>query len=508
MLDSDTRFVKADRCWCGWTASKESSFSEFYFECERCGTHFSKFLLKPDEIAGFYSYQNYWQDRQRSKAHPILEERKDIIISDGRIQKWKKSINRYLPDGDHLVLDIGCAEASLLLELKENGWKTIGIEPDPTVARIVRENTGLDIRQGVFPREDIPICDLIVACDVFEHVGDPNAFLKHVSNALKPEGILFIQLPILESDAGFDHMNSRVFDPEEHAFIYTRRSIATLLSANGFDIIENNDAWRIAHEIVVARKRPANRILYPKLLANLEDAFSRDYTNFVNQLNRFAEPLGLRVFTNWSKIWEYPRLWYDQLHNLKFDGLSVLDIGSEQSPWPWFLASKGAHVTIIETSENWVEQWHSIKDKLKVNVTWEIVDSCSLPLPSASMDLVTSFSVLEHQEDKNLAINEIIRVLKRGGLLGISFDLIFENFNMTYPEWNGEPWTLADCQRQLLNQKDLTGGDLITVNTDDIASFLDWHRATAPHHNYTCGAIVLKKASRPSILTRFRQFFK
>lgn len=492
-IDTDPRFEKANRCWCNWISDSPSEHSEFYYVCDRCGTHFSKFRLKKEEIAEFYSYQEYWQDRQKIKSHPTLEERGDVLVSDGRIQLWKETINRYLPDTGKTALEIGCAEASLLVELKNHGWTTIGLEPDPEVARIVRGRTLLDIREGIFPDTRIDGVDLVVACDVLEHSVDPRSFLEAVSSSLNPEGIILIQLPILESQVGFADMNSRVFDPEEHAFIYTRESIATLLGTTGFEVLENENAWSIAHEIVVARKAPQVETTGPKLLANLTDTFSLQYTEFINQLNAFAAPIGLRQFSNWSKIWEYPRIWYDQFYKLDFQNINILDLGSEQSPWPWFLASKGARVTIVETSENWLEQWQAIREKLNVEVSWHIVDGCFLPFEDDSYDAVTSFSVLEHQNDKRLAISEMVRVLKPDGLLGLSCDLVIGGYGMTYPEWNGQAWSLAEFQKELLEWDSLITDSHLVHNKEDVSSFLNWHRTTAPHHNYTCGAAVFRK---------------
>lgn len=45
-----------------------------------------------------------------------------------------------------------------------------------------------------------------------------------------------------------------------------------------------------------------------------------------------------------------------------------------------------------------------------------VCDACRLPYPNNFFDLALAFDVLEHIEDDSLAINEIYRVLKSGGL--------------------------------------------------------------------------------------------
>lgn len=44
------------------------------------------------------------------------------------------------------------------------------------------------------------------------------------------------------------------------------------------------------------------------------------------------------------------------------------------------------------------------------------VDVCSMPFPRESFDLVISFAILEHVESPDLAVSEIARVLKKGGV--------------------------------------------------------------------------------------------
>jgi SAM-dependent methyltransferase len=232
--------------------------------------------------------------------------------------------------------------------------------------------------------------------------------------------------------------------------------------------------------------------------------FSREWTNFIDELNAFAAPLGLRQFTNWSKLWEYPWLWHHGLHALDWRGQRVLDLGSEQSPFPWWLAHKGAHVTLVETSRNWIGQWEAVRTALGgVSVDWRIVDSCTLPFPANTFDVVTSFSVIEHQDDKSLAAAEVGRVLKPGGVFGISFDICEPSLGMTFPAWNGRALTMREFETTIWGQRVFGEKAAPDWNVEDIAPFLRWHRQTAPHHNYVTGAALLRK--RPAGF--FRRLF-
>lgn len=503
----DTWFDAVDRCWCGGISHTPSPHSPHYRVCERCGAHFSSRRLKPEFIERFYSYEGYWHARQAGKEHPTLWERPQLFATDGRVPHWLAAIERHTGPKKGTAVEVGCAEATLLVQLHERGWQSVGIEPDAKTAAAVAERTGLEIRAGAFPATAAPACDLFIACDVLEHIPKPLEFLTAARSALRPGGILFLQLPLLEKDQpDFGHMNERVFDVQEHVFIYSRDALATLLETVGFEVLENHDAWRRAHEIVVARRveRPARPVRH---LANLGEMFSPEFVAFVDELNAFAAPLGLRQFTNWSKIWEYPWLWHHGLSSLDWRGRTLLDLGSEQSPFPWWLATKGARVTLVETRRDWIGQWEAVRTALGgVAVDWQIVDSCRLPFPDATFDVATSFSVIEHQDDKALAVGEVGRVLKPGGRFGISFDVCEPSLGMTFPEWNGRALTMAEFEKELWNHPAFCSGTPLEWNTEDISPFLRWHRQTAPHHNYVTGAALLHKRP-PGLLGRLRRWF-
>jgi 2-polyprenyl-3-methyl-5-hydroxy-6-metoxy-1,4-benzoquinol methylase len=501
-------FQTVDRCWCGGVSHQASPHSVDYRVCQRCGTHFSTLRLRPECIAQFYSFEGYWHRRQQGKQHPTLWERDAIFSSeaDGRVQLWLDIMQRHAGARRGVAVEAGCAEGTLLRRLREKGWQPVGIEPDPKTAAAVREHTGLDVRAGAFPATPAPACDLFVACDVFEHVVEPRQFLAAVHAALRPAGLLFLQLPLMEeAQPDFGHMKDKVFDAQEHVFIYSRAAIATILETAGFAVLENAAAWRCAHEIVVARKveRPVRKRRH---LANLPEMFSPTWTEFIDELNAFGAPHGLRQFTNWSKLWEYPWLWHHGLAALDWPGRRVLDLGSEQSPFPWWLAAKGAQVTLTETRADWIPQWEHIRQALGVKVDWQIVPDCRLPFADASFDLVTSFSVIEHQDDKTLAVDEVARVLKPHGRFALSFDICEPERGMTFPEWNGRALTRAEFESLVWRHPAFGRRGDPAWNEEDIGPFLRWHRTTAPHHNYITGAAIMRKGTT-GWWERLRHFF-
>lgn len=172
----------------------------------------------------------------------------------------------------------------------------------------------------------------------------------------------------------------------------------------------------------------------------------------------------------------------------------MLDIGSELGPMPWFLASIGSEVMLTETDRQWLPHWENIARETGLSVNWRLVSDETLPFPDGCFDVVTSFSVIEHQRDKMMAVNEVVRVLKPGGLFAISFDICEPVMGMTFPEWNGKALTMVEFEKLIWNHPGFSKKDLLPKwNVEDIQEFIKWHLKSAPHHNYVVGAAELYK---------------
>lgn len=230
-------------------------------------------------------------------------------------------------------------------------------------------------------------------------------------------------------------------------------------------------------------------------LARLDELRSAPFTDFMARLNAFAKPLGLRTFETWSKVWEYPWLWHHAVEPLPLAGLRVIDLGSELSPMPWWLATQGARVTLIETARGMEQQWDELRRRLGVRVDWAFTDDETIPAPDHAAHLVTSLSVIEHQPDKKRALDEIARVLEPGGVLALSFDICEPEMGMAFPAWNGRALTMAEFENVLWNHPlfaEARPPGPIHWNTDDIPEYLAWHKTTAEHHTYATGAAVMR----------------
>jgi len=231
-------------------------------------------------------------------------------------------------------------------------------------------------------------------------------------------------------------------------------------------------------------------------LASVQELESQRFTDFMSVLNSLAKKFNLRIMTNWSKVWEYPWLWYNGLVSVDHKRTHICDLGSELSSMPWYLASLGAHVVLVENDNQYIQTWESIKKSTSWSVDWRIVNSEQLPFADKSFDIVTSFSVIEHQPNKAMAVEEVWRILRPGGMFAISFDICEPSFGMTFPEWNGSALTIGEFEKIIWENPLFTQDEnTIKWNFEGSKEFIEWHLQSASHHNYIVGAAILIRAS-------------
>jgi ubiquinone/menaquinone biosynthesis C-methylase UbiE len=148
---------------------------------------------------------------------------------------------RRLPEAEH-ALDLGCGDGRLTAELRAGAItaadvssvalrRATGRLPDAEIALIA-------------PGEPLPFVDgefeLVLCAETIEHVRDVQLFLSEIRRVLRPGGGLAVTTPAHDRITGLRLAVSGFesgFDPlSPHLRFFTRRSLARLLDAMGFDV--------------------------------------------------------------------------------------------------------------------------------------------------------------------------------------------------------------------------------------------------------------------------------
>jgi SAM-dependent methyltransferase len=96
-------------------------------------------------------------------------------------------------------------------------------------------------------------------------------------------------------------------------------------------------------------------------------------------------------------------------------GTAVLDAGAGSGTFSNRLSARGFDVTSTDVTDEALEVLRE-----RVSGTVARADATSLPFGDASFDAVVLAEVLEHVENDGAALTEAARVLRRGGILGIT----------------------------------------------------------------------------------------
>jgi len=137
---------------------------------------------------------------------------------------------------------------------------------------------------------------------------------------------------------------------------------------------------------------------------------------------------------------DFVALMADRWELLKMN--SILDVGCGIGHWGQMLLpylSKDAKLTGIDPETQWIEAAKERASNKKLNSEYQLGSAEKIPYPDETFDMVTSQTVLIHVKDVDIAIKEMLRVLKPGGLLAVSEPnnsvscLIFNNLNFNNP---------------------------------------------------------------------------
>jgi 2-polyprenyl-3-methyl-5-hydroxy-6-metoxy-1,4-benzoquinol methylase len=234
-------------------------------------------------------------------------------------------------------------------------------------------------------------------------------------------------------------------------------------------------------------------------LGSVDELRSVAYRTFMAHLNALAEDNKLIPYhDNWSKVWEYPWIWFNSLCDLDLQDKKILDIGSGKSAMPWLFALLGAVVMMVETGRENVSLWSRIQQRHQLKIGWRIVSNEELPFADNTFDAVTSFSVIEHQPDKAAAVAQAARVLKPGGVFGVSFDLCQQEWGMRYPDILGKALCVKDFEEFVWKHPAFdNGGQTLDWKIEQCADFLQWHWSGDNDSKYVVGAAILKKRTGP-----------
>ena len=207
-----------------YTFASEERFS--YVKCPECGLVFLSPRPSPEEIGRYYPDQYY--QKYGAGSPELMFLRGDYSEDIAKIG---------LPGR---ILDVGCQKGVFLKDMQDKGWDCYGVDISETACEIARDSRGLEnIYTGDIQDVNLPenYFDVITLWHVIEHLYDPRAVICKLRKLLKPDGVLVIECPNIDSVSG--RLFGACWQPLEaprHLYQFSVSTLRDLMLLSGFRV--------------------------------------------------------------------------------------------------------------------------------------------------------------------------------------------------------------------------------------------------------------------------------
>jgi len=165
--------------------------------CEDCGLVFNDPVPSDEELFAFYS-RDYRRDYKGAKLPRVRQ----VVRNFARVEGYLAD-NWPLIKDHKRVLDAGSGSGEFVFLADKLGLTVLGVEPNQDYSAYCRDVLGVKVEtESLFAREFAPgSFDFIRLNHVLEHINDPVAALKTLASWLADDGLLYVEVPNIESYA-------------------------------------------------------------------------------------------------------------------------------------------------------------------------------------------------------------------------------------------------------------------------------------------------------------------
>lgn len=137
------------------------------------------------------------------------------------------------------LLDVGTGYGTFVEIAQNEGLNAIGIEPANNLFLKAKSKLGKNVIHSDldnFSKNNKATFDFIAFIHVIEHVRNPKLVLGSLLKLLKPQGILYIETPNIDSFLAFVEKENYTFlTPPDHLNLFSKESLKILIDKVGLD---------------------------------------------------------------------------------------------------------------------------------------------------------------------------------------------------------------------------------------------------------------------------------
>lgn len=245
-------------CWaCGAPGATVEPLGRLRLHrCPACGLRFRGDLRPGDARAG------YADDRYFAGSHRALVE--DATARSREARRRVRVVRAAAPPPARL-LEAGAGGGFFLAEAVAAGYRCEGLEPSPATARLAAARSGGAVSATFLEDAELPSAafDVAVAWHVVEHLVEPRIGIARLRDALRPGGVLAVEVPNAASRAALAQGDAwPALEPDVHVAHFGPASLRALLERAGFDV-------RSVRSVNSATLLSARQLLWPGMLLTL-----------------------------------------------------------------------------------------------------------------------------------------------------------------------------------------------------------------------------------------------
>ncbi len=257
--------------------------------CKNCGHVFlDYFFLDQKDLENYYQTNNPFEKvEQLDPAHQkVRSEQLNFVLEN------IKNVNK-----EFKFLDIGCGSGYYLYLLKQKGFYCEGVERSNMMCEMINKHYKIKCTNTSF--EELKVenkFDVVSIITVLEHLYNPKRCVEKISNLIKENGHLFIEIPDTEFPRHDILPDYLAF---EHIHHWTKNSISNLLQLSGFEIIhyeqKRNDDDSGNPENVLRVLAKKNNSLEKTILVNDYKKQLINLKKFKNNHNKFIKNFKIKI---------------------------------------------------------------------------------------------------------------------------------------------------------------------------------------------------------------------
>ena len=199
--------------------------------CDDCGLLMANPQPSDEELARIYGGDYFLVEKNEIGQQHVDE------LKQATADLYLDLLERYRGKGAGTLLEVGCGQGDFLVRAAARGLTVTGIEYSQHACEMAR-NKLRNVSDSAVMCGEISSAtgqyDICACSDLIEHVRNPRLFLAQVHKLLRPNGIVFIATPTLDSWSARLLRNRWMEFKAEHLFYFKASTLQTLLIDCGF----------------------------------------------------------------------------------------------------------------------------------------------------------------------------------------------------------------------------------------------------------------------------------